>query len=461
MDISAFHLPPGTLADVTLHPVPSRDGVRVLAPALTAADVVRVFDVLADARTRLLDLPQARIIDAIDAAARALREDRQRQHAVAALAAVTGYSAPMTNVILERMSHDWLAESLHQLLRSEFGDPRVLDSFVRRRDSGRRVRAVSTDVALHVFSGNVPGIAVTSIVRSLLVRTAVLGKTAAAEPVLAPLFARLLADADPDVGACVAVTWWRGGNTELENAALQRAGMVVHYGGAEAIASLRRRAPDHVQFVEHGPRISFVVVQAECADLSRAARDTADAVAMFDQQGCVSPQLAYIIGGVDAARSFAAGVAARLRELAPTLPRVSLDAGEATAIRELRTRAEFRAIAGEDVELFHDTALDWTVVLDSDHRFEGSCLNRTLIVKRVESLDALITVVGPFRQLLQTVGLAGFEGDELVGVAAALAEAGITRIAAIDAMPWPPMDWHHDGRGPLRELVGWVDLELS
>jgi hypothetical protein len=460
MDINAFHLPPGTLADVTLQPVASRDGVRVLAPALTAEHVVHVLNVLADARTRLLALPQARVIDAIDAAARALRHGRQRQHAVAALAAVTGYSAPMTDVILERMSRDWLADSLHQLLRSEFGDPGVLDGFVIRGDSGRRVRAVSTDVALHVFSGNVPGIAVTSIVRSLLVRTAVLGKTAAAEPVLAPLFARLLADADAEVGACVAVTWWRGGNTELENAALQRAGMVVHYGGADAIASLRRRAPDHVQFVEHGPRISFVVVQADIADLSRSARDTADAVAMFDQQGCVSPQLAYVIGGVDAARSFAAGVAARLRELAATLPRASLDVGEATAIRELRTRAEFRAIAGEDVELFDDAGFDWTVVFDSDPRFEGSCLNRTLIVKRVDTLDALITVVRPFRQLLQTVGLAGFEGDELAAAAAALAEAGVTRIAPIEAMPWPPMDWHHDGRGPLRELVGWVDLEV-
>jgi acyl-CoA reductase-like NAD-dependent aldehyde dehydrogenase len=460
MDIDAFHLPPGTLPDGTLQPVASRDGVRVLAPALTAAHVARVLDALAEARTRLLALPLARVIDAIDAAARALREDRQRQHAVAALAAVTGYSAPMAEIILERMSRDWLADSLHRLLRSEFGDPRVLDGFVMSRDSGRRVRAVSPDVALHVFSGNVPGIAVTSIVRSLLVRTAVLGKTAAAEPVLAPLFARLLGDADPDVGACVAVTWWRGGNTELEDAALQRAGIVVHYGGADAIASLRRRAPDHVHFVEHGPRISFVVVRADRADLSGAAHDTADAVTMFDQQGCVSPQLAWVIGGADAARAFAAGVAARLRELATTLPRASLDVGEATAVRELRTRAEFRAIAGEEVELFTDAALDWTVVLDPDPRFEGSCLNRTLIVKRAESVDALITEVRPFRRLLQTVGLAGFEGDELQSVAAALAEVGVTRFAPIDAMPWPPVDWHHDGRGPLRELVGWVDLEL-
>jgi hypothetical protein len=318
-----------------------------------------------------------------------------------------------------------------------------------------RVRALAPPLGLHVFAGNVPGVSVTSVVRALLVRSAVLGKSAAEEPVLAPLFARLLADADPAVGECVAVTWWRGGDAALEEAALMHAGLVVHYGGEEAIASLRGRARPGTRFVEHGPRISFAVVRPGAAAAGSAA-DLASAVATFDQQGCVSPQLAWVIGSSADAIAFAAAVADSLRELAVSLPRGRLEPGEAAAIRELRTRAEFRG--GDDVALFVDDTMAWTVVVDTDPVVEGSCLNRTLIVKAVDSLDTLIARLRPIARYLQTVGLAGFDA-ETEAVATALATAGATRITTLAAMPWPPATWHHDGRGPLRELVRWVDLE--
>jgi hypothetical protein len=77
----------------------------------------------------------------------------------------------------------------------------------------------------------------------------------------------------------------------------------------------------------------------------------------------------------------------------------------------------------------------------------------------VPSLDALVERVRPFRPFLQTVGLAGFADDELPGVASRLGTLGVTRFAPIRDMPWPPATWHHDGRGPLRELVRWIDLE--
>src|SRR5690606_16119255 len=110
-------------------------------------------------------------------------------------------------------------------------------------------------LVLHVLSGNVPGVGVTSMVRSLLVRAPAFCKTAAGEPVLPVLFARALSARDPEVGRALAVTYWRGGDRELEAAALAETELVVHYGGEAAIADLRRRLPPHVRLVEHGPRI--------------------------------------------------------------------------------------------------------------------------------------------------------------------------------------------------------------
>jgi hypothetical protein len=456
MDIDAFHLP-GVTADT--HVVAEQDGVRAVAPDLDPAALGQLCDRLIDAARRLKQLPVARIIAAIDAAARRLRDESSpvRDDVLRGLAAFTGYSPDMTRAVLDRMSEDWLAPALHRLVDAELGGADAIEGFVDRAD-GVRSRAVAPALGFHVFAGNVPGVSVTSIVRALIVRSAVFGKSARDEPVLAPAFARLLAAVDPEVGACVAVTCWEGGDVAREAAVLSRARLVVHYGGADAIASLRARADDGTLFIEHGPRLSFMLLDADAAHDATTARDAADAVAMFDQQGCVSPQIAWVVGSATDARAFAAATADALRSRADSLPRGRISAAEAAAVREARTRAEFRAIAGDDVLLWEGDDLAWTVILDPDSSFSGSRLNRTLIVRRAASVHDVIDLAAPHARYLQSVGVAGFEHDTLT-IAAALAEIGVTRVTPISAMPWPPVTWHHDGRGPLRELVRWVDVE--
>jgi hypothetical protein len=492
VQINAWHLPPDidTGAPVT---IAEGDGIIVLAPTLTAAAVRLTCERLIEARRQLLELPVSRVIDAIDATARRLTDHRAgvRSDLLRALAVVTGYSPPMAALVLDRMSQDWRAPALDRLLEAELGGAAAVDGFVRR-SAGTRCRAIGANLGLHVFAGNVPGVSVTSIVRALLVRSAVIGKTAAGEPVLAAAFARLLAEQDPVVGACVAVTYWQGGDLELEAAALEKARLVVHYGSADAVASLRARAPAHTRFVEHGPRLSCAVVLAPAAEteaetaaeteaeteaaaehgtsgnpatsdarqsLQHAARDTARAVAVFDQQGCVSPQFVCIIGSSADARAFASQLAMALRQIQLEMPRGRLDAAEAAAARELRTRAEFREIAGENVAMWQGDNLGFTVVHDPVPSFTGSCLNRTVIVYDVPSTEELLTRLATLGPWLQTVGIAGFQRAQAETFTARLGEIGATRVTPIPAMPWPPVTWHHDGTGPLRELVHWIDLE--
>jgi hypothetical protein len=469
VQINAWHLPPGidTGEPVT---IAERDGITVLAPTLTPAAVRLTCERLIEARARLLELPVSRVIDAIDATARRLVDPSAgvRSDLLRALAAVTGYSPPMAALVLDRMSEDWRAPALAELLVAEFGGADAVDGFIRRA-RGTRSRAIGANLGLHVFAGNVPGVSVTSIVRALLVRSAVLGKTAAGEPVLAATFARLLAEQDPLVGACVAVTYWQGGDLDLEAAALEKARLVVHYGGADAVASLRARAPADTRFVEHGPRLSCAVVLAPPAGnpaatdahefLQTTAGDAARAVAIFDQQGCVSPQFVCVIGSTADARAFASQLAMALRQIQLELPRGRLDAAEAAAARELRTRAEFREIAGEDVAMWQGDDLGFTVVHDPVPSFTGSCLNRTVIVYDVPSVEELLVRLEPLGPWLQTVGIAGFQSAQTETFTARLAEIGATRVTPIPSMPWPPVTWHHDGAGPLRELVRWIDLE--
>jgi hypothetical protein len=367
----------------------------------------------------------------------------------------------MTGLVLDHIIEDWRAPALERLLDAEL-PAGALDAFVQR-PGGLRAFACGPRLSLHVAAGNVPGVAVTSLVRTLLLRSATLVKTAAGEPVLAALFAHALAETAPRLAAALAVTHWTGGEGAAEEEALAAADVVVLHGGASAAAALRARLPAHTRLVEHGPRISFGLIGTGVLGDERAAfataREAALAVALFDQQGCVSPHVFYVEeGGGVTPRAFAALVAAELERLEETLPRGRTSEADAAAILEARSAAEARAIRGEEVAVHVGRGTRSTVIFEHDPAFRASCLNRLVYVKSVARLEDVAAHVAPFRGVLQTAGIAG-AGDRLKTLGAALGRAGVTRVAGLDSSPWPPMHGHHDGAGPLAELIRWVDLE--
>lgn len=436
----AWHLP-GLAPDELTLATYTFGSLSVRAPVLTVTQLQRVIAHVTAARANVLkQMPRAEIVSAIDAAAERVVRDEQTAEL---LTDVTGYSRATVDDVLAHMARDWSTASLARLLQQELGEAAPTATLV----SGPRL-------AFHVFSGNVPGVAVTSIIRSLLVRAATLGKTASGEPVLPVLFAGALGAVQPRLADCLAVTYWPGGSEPLENVALEAADAIIVYGGAETVRSIAARAGVETRLVVHGPRQSLGVVGRN-ASLA-VAPAIARATAAYDQQGCVSPHVVYVErGGSLDARALARAVAAELKSLAMSLPRRTVSAGEAIAIRDARTRAEFR----DDAEVFAADDTSYTVIYDEDDALVTSCLNRTLYVKPIDDVSVLNVLLAPHRDVLQSVALAGFSAAQRTAIFHQLSECGVTRITTFEELPWPPMWWHHDGRGPLQELLFWHDLE--
>lgn len=464
--IHAFHLPGLAESDVARWTIRDYGNglLRLRVPVLEPPLLERVVARLRDAGAWLREQPVAHIVDAIDAAAARLADptDPARRTLEEALPALTGYSPPMIRLVLERIIPQWRKDALMRLLEAEFGDPARLDGFSPRPGGGAS-RPFGPRLAFHVFSGNVPGVAVTSLVRALLVKAPSLGKTASGEPLLAAVFARTLAGFEPRLGDCLAVTYWRGGDQALEDVALRAADTVIVYGGDDAVNAIRTRTPRSTRLVEHGPKLSFAVVAREA--LSRetvrtTAEDAALAVATFDQQGCVSPHVVYVEDRGDTApAAFAESLADALRAVEDELPRGTLEPAEAATIHNVRGAAEFRMLAGKDVRIHASHGTQYTVIWEADPAFNPSCLHRVVWVKPVPSIDAVVPLVRPFAPWLQTVGVAA-DPDRATALALRLAPLGISRVASLRNMPWPLPHWHHDGSEPLRELVRWVDLEV-
>jgi hypothetical protein len=455
----AYRLPVG-VATTELHTL--EGALTCHYPAPRPAFLRETISALRHAGQKLAERPVLDIAAAVDAAAARLADpgDAIRQRASRLIPAATGYSPAMAELVLDRMAADWRAPSLRRLLDAELGDPAALDGFVPAGDR-RLARAYGPALSFHVFAGNVPGVAVTSLVRSLLVKAPALAKLASGEPVLPVLFAEALASVDADLADALAITYWPGGTHEAETLVLDEADLVVIYGGGEAVDSLRRNAPAGRRFVVHGPRFSAGLVGAAAIDrdLPRLARHVARAVATFDQQGCVSPHSIWI-EDPDGRRAgpFAEALATAMDELESQLPRGTVSAEEASLIHQERGAAELRGHAGAGGRVLAGRGTSWTVVLDLEPVFRPSCLNRFVRVHPVSDLEQAVAALASHGEYLQSAAIEA-PPHARRHLAHHLARIGATRVTTFRRLPWPPAEWHHDGSNPLRELLRWVDLE--
>jgi len=438
------------------------NGLEVRHPHATAAWMRGLVDGLTRTRESLLARGASELVRVLGrVGARFLDpDDPARLAARDLLPPTSGLSPQMAEAVLDGMASDWTSDRLASTLKAELGGPGALDGFIGRTRG--RVRAIPPRLCTQIVSGSVPGVGVTALLRSLMVKAPTLLKPGRGDVVLPTLFAGALREEDPGLADAVAVLYWPGGSREPEDIALSAADVVTVYGDDRTILSLRARAPVTALFVPYHHRVSLAVVgrgALNAAGVRRAACDAAGAVAFFDQRGCVSPQVIYVEEGAEIdPRAFAAALAAALAALEERLPGGTLEAPEASALHQVRGTAELREASGEGVHVHHGGQAFWTVIYDPAPDFEVSCVGRVVRVKPVNDVLEVAERIAPFREHLQTVGVTGCD-DRLSALADRLAGAGVTRVTPLSALPFPPPWWHHDGKGPLRVLLRWVDLE--
>lgn len=411
---------------------------------------------------RQRSLPE--LVTAVSRAARRLAtpDGEAGRRATALLRTELDWPEALARETLAGMSEAWREEALTATLQRELGDPTVLDGWVEAppaRGGPRRRRASGPPLLFVAHAGNVPGVAVTAAVRGLLVRSGVLCKAPTTEPGLLGLFARELERVDPLLGRSLAVSWWPGGEAPAEAEAwMERAGTVVLYGGGDAVDAYRRRLPAGTDLLVYGPRVGLGAVLPDAAGEGGGARALARDVCAYEQAGCVSPRVVYVVGAEPGpwAEALAEGLEAETRRIAPPPP----TPGEAVALRSLRAEAEFRdhAEAGEAPRVLGDRdRLAWTVLAGGDPAPRTEGLPRVVRVHGVGSVDDLDGLLAPLEGRIQALGYAGTEGRErLADLAHRL---GVARVAPFGEVAWPPPDWRHDGRHQILPLLRWTDWE--
>ena len=141
----------------------------------------------------------------------------------------------------------------------------------------------------------------------------------------------------------------------------------------------------------------------------------------------------------------------------PSYSEPSVADEESAALRQARDTVEIHEAAGS-VSMLHGGSANWTVVSERELVQLPPLPGRSLRIQSVEDLEDVPSLLGESCRHLQSVGYALRE-SRVNSLGVLFGRAGASRIVPLDEMSFPPPWWLHDGNGPLRALIRWVEAE--
>ncbi len=389
-----------------------------------------------------------------------------RRFAIPLISKITKFSPEMVghSIDLEQISSR--GPHLLAALHNELGDPEYLDRFKFNEKLGGHSLAVGPELVGAIFSSNIPALPHLEVMRAFLVKAACLGRVSAGEPIFLSLYARALAELDPELASCLAVIYWERGDAQAEAAFLNSIDYLVAYGGDSQTQRLLVTKPSGLDATWHGHKLGFSYVCRETLSPDKI-EDLASKIAydftIFDGHACLCPQVCLVErGGEVSPLQFAEACARAMESWAKRLPPRSQDLSDAANKFRLRDLSLMRSSMDERFQVVAAPEnYSFTVVLEETDRFEpspGERFLRIVPVQGSEDLDRMIRPLG--RKYLQCAAVASENGrfDELREV---LARWGVSRVVPPGLMGTPSMMWHHDGTSCLGKMLTWCDHELK
>jgi hypothetical protein len=307
---------------------------------------------------------------------------------------------------------------------------------------------------VHVLSGNVLPPTFTMLVRGWLLGAAQWLRPASREPLFAACLLEALEEIAPELAATAAVLWWPHG-APLEAAVLREADVVTVQGDDASVAAVGERvgrAAPGARCVGYGTRWSLAVVsRAAEADQTTAGAVAWD-MALFDQQGCLSPRLV-LAEDCPALEGWCAALAAALAELESEMPRGPLPEPARAALRLWRESMRLEQALGGVRRLWESPKTTaWAVALADRARWLEGPLDRHVPVVPFASDDDIDAVLEDRVERLQGVAAALAGWDE-ARIRRLLARLRPTRCVPPGQLHLAPPGWAQDHQAPLGSLL--------
>ncbi len=373
-------------------------------------------------------------------------EYEKREELVDLTCFVTGYSKEMVELGMKQISGILMKEYLEATVQSDLGDKRLLDEWIPRAESSAHCQPRGK--VLHILAGNVPGVAITSILRGSLTKNANIIKMSNRDIITPSYFAQSFYDIDPEhpITKTTSVLFWPHTHHETFNRIMPFINAVCTWGGYDAIHETRKNTPPGVELLEFGPRRGIQLIGKEAFnDLERVAMNAAHDLTFFDQEACFSPQMAFVEGDID---KYAEQLAKSLHEENTRLPKGYADPKFHANITNARMYSKFR---GHKV---HSSAkTEWTIIVTQSSDLPTHPLGRTIFLIPVADISESIEHIGPETQVVAVEPY-----HRAVDLREILTIKGVDRITQIGKMGYFAVGSPHDGMYPLSRMVRWVKM---
>lgn len=348
-------------------------------------------------------------------------------------------------------------ESLEARVRAEFTNSNVLDVFSKMPHFQGMVKAVPKGIVLHVTAGNVFLSSIDSLIMGFLTKNISIVKVSSSNKFFPLYFAQKLKEFDKSqvLANKFSILHWKGGDTNTESFIKNKVSAIIAWGGEEMIQSYQKDLPQHVKFLDFGPKISLQIVSAaslENKNLKLVTQAVVRDVIPWDQSACASPQNLYLQEGVDEIL-FLEELNKAFEESAP---RGKISEDEATEVLKELYRGYYSELMEEGKVTFGKEHL---LHLEENKFIKPSPLARSLIIKRFKDADDLYNHLEPFSYYLQSCSYLLTE-NEKTDYLSTLALTGIKRFAPLGTITWGMEGAPHDGRFVLRELVSFIGDEF-
>lgn len=304
--------------------------------------------------------------------------------------------------------------------------------------------------------GGIPMPTLLSGLLPLIVGSPVLMREPSSDRVTGSLLKRSLEARNEELGRAFESIWFPSDDIALEE--LLEAPCVVATGSDETIRAISQRLRPNQRFVAYGHQFS-VGVLGPALDLDDGAlRETSAAfaldIARWDQSGCLSPAVLYLVGvDADHRERIASAVADALEELHERMPRGRMSTVQSAQHAYEIAEARMRQADGKSMLV---EGSDFVVVLEANASARAAPLQRFIRLMPVDSSSALLESLAPFAGHLSNVACVGFSEIDAIALQESLSGLGVSRITKPGQLQTPPIDWPHDGMPLLTPIARFI-----
>ncbi len=384
-----------------------------------------------------------------------------RKKAVRKLVQKSRFSEAMAEALLDALFQELTAPKLTQLLKSEIGNPEVLDGFRKNPLTGVQHFAQGPKRITHIFSGNMPNPSITSFVLGMLVKSVNMGKLSSKDEGFLEIYLESLKSCDQKLAASNFLIDPKNRKALWE--AMETSDLVVAYGSNANLKEIQKSVPAGTPFIAYGHRVSFGLFMKEALtpkNSSLLAKESARDIWMADQRGCLSPLVIFAQkGGKVSVLNFAEELAKALAKLSGNKPHTPPYDRVVRAQTNLNSY-HMKQVAGEKVRFWGSSPRGvWGVFYDEKiQELALSQGGQEIYVKAFSRVEDVFKVISPLKKYLQAVALEAAPGHQKA-LATQLSSLGVNRITRAGRMQSPPITWHHDGKPNLAQWLTWTDLE--